>query len=170
MPRDTPENFKAATLLHVKAREYRGRFLNYIACIEHDMASLLTEYFCIDNSEVKEFFFERVACRLTLEEKRNILVDIVKVNHPTYFEEHRSFLNDIQQLQSFRNKLAHSILDVSDEALARPIDAGVGFVQWKKGEPITEQDFDDWCVRANMVLGVLKGIKTLLPYVERRDA
>ena len=93
---------------------------------------------------------------------------IVKEDYPSYWEEHASFLQDIQQLQAFRNRLAHSILDVSDDALARPIEAGVGFIQWKAGAPVTESEFEDWCVRANMALGTLKEIRMLLPFKERR--
>lgn len=168
MTTDTPENFRAAGRLHARAREFRGEFLNSVAVIEHDIAKLLTDYFCRDDSAKQELFFERIACRMSLEEKRSILVAIVKEDYPSYWEEHASFLNDIQQLQGFRNKLAHSVLDVSDEALSRPIEAGVGFIQWKAGAPVTQSEFDDWCVRANMVLGTLNEIRMLLPFKECR--
>ena len=105
---------------------------------------------------------------MSLEEKRSILVAIVKGDYPHFWEEHELFLQGIQQLQIFRNKLAHSILDVSDEALARPIEAGVGFIQWKAGIPVSQSQFDDWCVRANMVLGTLREIRMLLPFKERQ--
>ncbi len=167
MPRDSPENFRAARLLHERAREYRGRFLNRMAVIEHDIAEILTDYFCRDDPDKQHLFFERIACRLSLEEKRNVLTAIVKADYPSYWDDHASFLKDIQQLQVFRNKLAHSILDVSDEALARPPEAGVGFVQWKGGEPVTEHELDNWCARANMIAGTLKEIRMLLPFKER---
>lgn len=73
----------------------------------------------------------------------------------------------MQNIQEFRNKLAHSVVDVSDEALARPLDEGVGFVQWKKGTPITENEFQDWEVRTSMVNSKLSEIKRLLPYKEK---
>lgn len=168
MTTDTPENFLAARRLHARAREFRGEFLNSVAVIEHNIATLLTRYFCSDDPTKQELFFERIACRMSLEEKRSILVAIVKEDYPGYWEEHASFLQDIQQLQGFRNKLAHSVLDVSDEALARPIEAGVGFIQWKTGAPVTQSEFDDWCVRANVVLGTLEEIRMLLPFKERR--
>lgn len=168
MPRDTPENFRAAERLHARAREFRGRFLNSIAVIEHDAARLLTDYFCRDDAEKQHLFFERIACRMSLEEKRNLLMAIVKADYPSYWKEHAEFLQDIQQLQVFRNKLAHSIIDVSDEALSRPLESGVGFVQWKGGAPVTERELDDWCVRANMALGTLKELKMLLPFKEHR--
>ena len=164
------ENFVAAGRLHARAREYRGRFLNHIAVIERDIALLLTEYFCTSDLVKQELFFERVACKMSLEEKRTLLIEVVKREHPSYWNEHATFLKDLQELQAFRNKLAHSVLDVSDEALARPLEAGVGFLQWKNGTPIPESELNDWCVRANMVSSTLAGIKMLLPYRERTDA
>jgi hypothetical protein len=166
MTTDTPEYLRAAGRLHAQAREFRGRFLNSVAVIEHDIAKLLTDYFCRDDPAKQELFFERIACRMSLEEKRSMLVAIVKADYPSYWEEHSSFLRDIQLLQVFRNKLAHSVLDVSDEALARPIEAGVGFIQWKAGAPVTQFEFDGWCVRANIVLSTLKEIRVLLPFKE----
>lgn len=170
MPRDTPENFTAAQKLHALAREYRGRFLNSVAAIEHDIARLLTEYFCTSDPFKQELFFERIACRQSLEEKRNLLVDIVKNDYPHYWEENGQFLKDLQEIQTFRNRLAHSVLDVSDQALARPLEDGIGFVQWNKGTPITEREFNDWCVRANMVSSMLTEIKMLLPFREIQES
>jgi hypothetical protein len=157
----------AAERLHAKAREYRGRFLNLIAVIERNLALLLTEYFCTSDSAKQEFFFDRIACKMSLEEKRTLLMEIGKRDYPTLWQEHTELLKDLQELQTFRNKLAHSVLDVSPAALARPLDHGVGFVQWKKGTPITEEEMDKWCVRANMVNSTLATIKLLFPFKER---
>ena len=97
MPRDTPENFAAAQKLHALAREYRGRFLNSVAAIEHDIAQLLTEYFCTSDPFKQELFFERIACRQSLEEKRNLLIEIVKNDYPRYWQENAAeFLKDLQ--------------------------------------------------------------------------
>ncbi len=156
----------AAQRLHEKARYLRGRFLNSVAVIERDIAVILTQYFCTEDEEKQTLFFSRVAENLSLQKKKEILIEIVKNDYPRYWEEHKQFLHDLKNIQEFRNKLAHSILDVSDEALARPIEEGVGFVQWKKGEPITDDEFQDWEVRANMLSSTLSDIKRLLPFKE----
>jgi hypothetical protein len=161
---------RAAEQLHERARQFRGRFLNHVAVIERDIALLLTSYFCTDDPSKQAIFFNNIASAMSLNAKRSVLVEIVKKDYPRYWDEHSQFLLDLQRLQEFRNKLAHSVVDVSDTALARPLDLGVGFVQWKKGEPITENEFDDWVVRANMVLGTLDEIKMLLPFKERPHA
>jgi len=141
-------------------------FLNLLAVIERDIALLLTGYFCTEDPLKQELFFDRIACRMSLEQKRILLAEIVKEDYPRYWERNGKFLLDLQQLQELRNKLAHSIVDVSDQALKRPLEEGIGFVQWKGGTPITEQELDQWCARANMLLGTLAEIKSLLPFKE----
>ena len=157
----------AAEKLHEKARYLRGRFLNSVAVIESDIAAILTEYFCTIDGAKRELFYLKVAEKLSLQKKKEILIDIVKADYPRYWEENKEFLNSLQQIQEFRNKLAHSVLDVSDEALARPLEEGVGFVQWQKGSPITDEEFQDWEVKANVLLSTLSDIKQLLPFKEK---
>jgi hypothetical protein len=165
-----PDRYVAVKRIHERARQFRGRFLNHIASIERDLALLLTDYFCTDDRSKQKLFFERIACRMSLDEKRVALIEIVKSDYPNYWEENVQFLNDLTELQRFRNKLAHSVVDVSDAALARPIEQGVGFVDWKEGDPITDVEFDDWCARANMVATTLIEIRKLLPYKQRKDS
>ena len=156
--------------LHERARQFRGVFLNHVAVIERNIALLLTHYFCTEDPSKQAIFFNSIASAMSLNAKRSVLIEIVRKDYPRYWDEHSQFLLDLQRLQEFRNKLAHSVVDVSDAALARPLNLGVGFVQWKEGEPITEKEFDDWIVRANMVLGTLDEIKMLLPFKERPHA
>jgi len=157
----------AARKIHEKARYLRGCFLNSVAVIERDIALILTEYFCTEDEDKRNLFFNKVAGKFSLNAKKEILIDMVKKDYPRYWEEHKQFLTDLQRIQEFRNKLAHSVVDASDEALCRPIEEGVGFIQWKRGEPVTDKEFEEWEVRANMVGDVLTGIKRLLPYKEK---
>ena len=156
----------AAKALHEKARYLRGRFLNYVAVIERDIAVILTKYFCTEDEPKRELFFEKVAEKLSLQNKKEIFIEIVKNDYPGYWEENKEILKSLQIIQEFRNKLAHSVVDVSDEALLRPIEEGVGFVQWRKGQPITDQEFEDLEIKASMVSTTLKDIMQLLPFKE----
>ena len=161
------EKYKSARRIHEKARVLRGSFLNSVAAIERDIAIILTEYFCTTDECKRALFFRRVAEKLSLQKKKEILIHIVTDDYPRYWEEHKQFLKDLQNIQEFRNKLAHSVVDVSEKALARPIEEGIGFVQWADGEPVTDREFEDWEVRANMVYSTLLEIKRLLPYKEK---
>ena len=166
MNNDYDKNVTAARKIHAKARDFRGRFLNNVAVIERQIAVILTEYFCSVDEAKRELFFEKVAERISLQRKKEILIEIVKTDYPRYWEENKEILENLQVIQEFRNKLAHSVVDVSEEALARPIEEGVGFVQWKKGRPITEHEFQDLNVKANMVRSALNDIQHLLPFKE----
>jgi hypothetical protein len=167
MDDDYHKKVSAAQDLHEKARYLRGRFLNSVAVIERDIAIILTEYFCTVDENKRKLFFHKVAEKLSLQKKKDILIEIVKNDYPKYWEENQKFLKDMQYIQEFRNKLAHSVVDVTDEALSRPLEEGVGFVQWKKGIPVTDEEFNDWEVRANMLSSTLSDLKRLLPFKER---
>lgn len=167
MDEEYKKKVAAAKKIHEKARYLRGRFLNSVAAIERDIAVILTEYFCTEDECKRDLFFNKVAGKFSLNKKKEILIEIVKNDYPRYWEEHKRFVIDLQSIQEFRNKLAHSVVDVSDEALRRSIDKGVGFVQWKQGEPVTDEEFENWEVRANMVSSVLSDIKRLLPLKEK---
>jgi hypothetical protein len=157
----------AAKRLHERAIYLRGRFLNSVAVVERDIAKILTEYFCTVDETKRELFFEKVAEKLSLQRKREILIEIVKNDYPRYWEKNNKFLTDLQQIQEFRNKLAHSVLDVSDDALARPLKDGVSFVQWNKGVPIKDEEFQEWEVKVGMLSSTLLDIKKLLPFKEK---
>lgn len=160
------EKKKAAERLHEKARDMRGRFLNHAAVIERQLAVIITGYFCGDNEEKRELFFERVAERLSLQMKKEILIDIVSNDYPEFWEENKELVNQLSEVQAFRNKLAHSTVDVSDEALDRPLKEGISFLQWKGGQLVTDQEFDDLVVKANAILSVLEDVQNLLPFKE----
>ena len=152
--------------IHKRARYLRGRFLNSLAVIERNIALILTDYFCTDDGKKRELFFTKVAERLSLQKKKNILIDIVKKDYPEYWEKNKQFLLEIQKIQELRNKLAHSVIDISKEAIERPLNEGIGFIQWKEGSPITDNEFEEWEVKVNMLSSTLIDIKRLLPFKE----
>jgi len=163
------ERFKAARRIHERARYIRGRFLNSVAAIERDVAMILTEYFCTVDPAKRELFFRHVVTSpsFPLRAKKEVLIRIVRNDYPRYWDEHSDVLKALDDIMAFRNRLAHSIVDVSESALPRPFEAGVGFVDWNQGEPITDQQFQEWEVKANMIYSCLAEIKRLLPFKER---
>lgn len=160
------DKYQADKLIHEKARYYRGRFLNFVACIEHDIAHILTDYFCTSDSGKRKIFYDDIVTKafFSLNKKKDILMKIVQADYPFYWKDNQKVLSAFQEILEFRNKLAHSMVDVSEEALTRPIEEGVGFTDWENGRPITEEKFNDWEVKANMILSCLTDIKRLLPF------
>ena len=58
---------------------------------------------------------------------------------------------------------------MSEEALKRPIEEGIGFIEWEEGAPMTERQFNDWEVKANMVSSCLSEVKRLLPFIQKKQ-
>lgn len=163
------ERIRACKVIHERARYLRGAFLNSVAVIDRDISLILTDYFCTSEDEDKrKLFYTKVVNGpfFSLNSKIEILVNIVKTDYPNYWEENGQILRNLNEIIRFRNKLAHSVIDVSDTALARPPEEGIGFVEWMEGEPITDEEFNNWEVKANMVSSCLMDIKGLLPYKE----
>ena len=154
----------AAKKIHEKARYYRGRFLNSVAVIDHKASMIITKYFCKTNESIQELFFTKIVTAqfFSLRRKKDIAVEIVKILLPDYWERNKEHFKKLEEIIDFRNKLAHSIIDVSDEALRRPVSEGIGFIEWKNGEAITDRTFNDWEVKANMVFGCFSEIERLL--------
>jgi hypothetical protein len=169
MTRD--EHIKACKQIHERARYLRRTFLNSVAVIDRKISLILTDYFCTSDEDKKRLFFTKVvnAHFFSLNSKIEVLVSIVKNDYSNYWEENGEVLRNLTDIIRFRNKLSHSVVDVSDEALARPIEEGIGFIEWKGGLPITDNEFNDWEVKANMVSGCLGDIKRLLPYIENQN-
>lgn len=164
------EKVKAAQTIHEVARQYRGRFLNYVACIEHDLAHILADYFCPNSDARREVLYEEILTSgsFSLNHKKKVFLKIVKRDYPRYWDNNEQILSAFDQIQTFRNRLAHSKIDVSDIALMRPLNEGIGFTDWNDGKPITEQEFDDFCVKANMIGTCLIEIRRLLPFIEKK--
>jgi hypothetical protein len=158
---------RSASLIHEKARQFRGRFLNSMAVIDYELSAILTEYFCRNDDEKRELFSTDIVGRMTFGAKRALITEIVKKDYPRFWDENQSLIKDLEQFQTLRNKLAHSIVDVSESALARPLVDGIGFVQWKNSQPITEQEFDDWDARAATSYGILRDMKQMLQFKEK---
>jgi hypothetical protein len=157
-----PAKVQAAKAIHERARQFRGRFLNSIAVIDHEICQFLTEYFCQNDDKKRELFFTDIAARMTSESRRVLLTNIVKQDYPETWGEYKSLIQDLKLYQEFRNKLSHSMIDVSDAALARPLKDGIGFIQWKDAQPITEEEFNDWDARAATSYGILSDLKRML--------
>src|SRR5262245_32793458 len=163
---------EAVERIHEQARYVRGRFLNFVAVIERDIALLLTDYFCTSDPTKREIFFKHVVTSpsFTLRAKKEVLFRILRTDYPQFWAENSDTLKRLDEIMTFRNRLAHSVVDVSDAALGRPLEKGVGFVDCNSGEPITDGQFQEWESAAAMIGSCLLDIGQLLPFKERAPA
>ncbi len=163
------EKVKAAQEIHEKAKQFRGHFINSVAVIEQEIALILTEYYSRTDvpEEYKKVLRDARKCKFQkLDKNTNALLKIIKNYYLNYWDRYCCILEDIDKIRVFRNKIAHSPVDISEDALNRPIQEGVGFIEWNKGKPLSEADFQDWNARTNMIVGTLRDIKRVLPFKE----
>lgn len=154
--------------IHERARYMRGRFLNHVAVIERDIALILTDYFCTSCASKRQIFFDNIVTKgfFGLRSKRDVLYRILKQHYPRYWEDNQKQLKAFDEIADFRNRLAHCVVDVSEEALSRPIEEGVAFIDRLDSDPITEDRFNSLEVMTNMLSSCLSDIRRLLPFKE----
>lgn len=84
---------RASENVHERARYLRGRFLNTVAVIEHNICTILTEFFCTEDEEKRALFFSEIAGRMSLNAKKDLLVKIVYIQDRVYIGDRPRFLN-----------------------------------------------------------------------------
>jgi len=151
--------------IHEKANFYRGLFLNRVAVIDSTISTMLANYFCPTDKRKWQLLRSK-ALSNSIQRKKELLFEIVQKDYPDYWNDHKEHLEPLTEIIKFRNQLAHSMLDTSEDALKRPLAEGVGFLDWNNGSPVTDLYFDEFVVKTTMVLSCLSDITTLLPYIE----
>ena len=153
--------------LHEAARQLRGRFLNSVAVIDVKIGEFLASYFCNDEKRRALFMSEITTNQsFALRTKVNLLKKIVKSEFDFYLEEYPEIFNELEKIRKFRNELAHATIDVSDKALERGPEIGIGFVFYKNGKKhvkvISPKQAEDYHVRTNMLLSNLTNLLRLI--------
>ena len=164
---DLEQRYKAAKKIHALAREYRGSLLNSAACIEAELSDLIGEYFCPDPDRRARLDAHVIQTGMfTLDRKLQILKTIVREDYPRRWAEDAEIWQRFARVTKLRNGLAHSRVDTSAEALARPLTEGIGFEKYENGKPITAGRFNEFEVDACMILSYLREMHVLIPYKE----
>ena len=152
--------------IHEKANSMRGRFLNHVAVIDITITALLAVYFCPVDERKRHLLRYRVLSN-SIQKKKSVLLEIIKIDYPNYWIENKAHLEALTEIIEFRNCLAHSALDLSEIALVRPLNDGIGFLNWKNGSPVVDAEFNEFLVKANMFSGCLADIERLLPFIQK---
>jgi len=155
-----------AKRMHAYARDWRGRVLNTAAVIERDIALIIAHYFCTD--EKKLFFFSEVATShfFSFRSKIMILKKILKKDYQFFLENCPNLLGNLEKVKNYRNVIAHSTLDVTDDALKRKPEKGIGFIRYQDGSRsvnvLSEIDFNEWNGVMGNVSSDLSTLKMIL--------
>jgi hypothetical protein len=105
--------FLSNRTLHTESARYRGRVVEMSIYLELVLANILSQYFAKD--EMKELLNSMVFDRMDLQRKFNNFKNIVKTQHKDIWKIEQSSLKKIDKLITFRNNIAHSVLNSSPE-------------------------------------------------------
>jgi hypothetical protein len=106
-----------AKLNHLKdVALFRGFYINEIIKLEKLIDLFVAQFFC-KNDEIAEDLLGMLLGteRISLNNKKNILFDIINKHFPELLIEFPDLKTDIQELITIRNVLAHQMLDTSGE-------------------------------------------------------
>ena len=113
--KDRLDRYIANTTLHTESSRYRGRVVEMSIYLELILANVLSQYFAKDDK--KELLNSMVFDRMDLQRKLNIFKKIVKTQHLELWKSEQTNLKKIDNLITFRNNIAHSVLNSSPEYL-----------------------------------------------------
>jgi len=115
------------------SKEIRGRFLDQAIPIEMLIDDIISWHFCPEETR-RSLFFSLMAPELTFSTKIKILKAILELRYPDLLKEHPKLIGEIKKIKKLRNKLAHSMLDSSEEFLEKRYDDRIRLIFYKKGE------------------------------------
>jgi len=126
--RDRLKHFLAHSTLHTESARYRGRVIEVSIYLELTLAQILSNYFA--KKDKIELLNSIVFDRMDLQRKLNTLKSILKLEHASIWKKELQNIKKIDTLISFRNNLAHSVLNSSPEYLKK-ISEKVGLLSSK---------------------------------------
>ena len=103
------QHYLSNMILHAEAAQYRGKVMEMSIILEVKMAKVLSSYF--GAKEKVDALNSMIFDRMDLQKKVNVFKTILKVKHPQVWERERTLVKKIDKLISFRNNLAHSMLN-----------------------------------------------------------
>lgn len=128
--------------------EIRGSYLNQSIHIEGLIGDIISRYFCIEEKRRKLLFSIVITeSNLSFHKKVEILKKIIELQYPDMKVAYPTLIDTLEQkIIPFRNRLAHSMLDNSEDFLAKNYPDRIRLTFYKQGlaksQDITTSDIE----------------------------
>lgn len=115
--------------------EIRAPFLEQAIAIDRLVADIISQHFC-PNEEKRNLFFSLITngTTITFSASINMLKTLLKVCYPDLDDKHSELIRELEKIRDFRNRIAHSMLDTSDEYLEKGYTDRIRLVFHRDGE------------------------------------
>jgi hypothetical protein len=164
IPEDSPEGVVLGKV-HTLATRIRGDFMGQAIAIDILIADILANYFT-PNNERRMLLQSEVFSTSTFGKNINVLKAVVKHSFASFNKSNPEVLSDLDELRMFRNKLAHALLDLSDEWMAQGHTDRIRLLSFNKGKPvhsiITIEDSNKALGKASVILFGLVNLQKMV--------
>jgi hypothetical protein len=158
------EEGKKLGALHDKDNLLRGRYLIQAIVIEGIIGDIIALSLC-PNVDSRSLFTSLILNyrEFTFEGKCQILKRLMELKYPTIVNKHKDIFGQINKVKEFRNKLAHCMLDTSDDFLAKNYTDRIQLRYYDKGQmqtkEITDTDMSEKLSSCTKLVIELDGIR-----------
>jgi hypothetical protein len=97
----------------------RGAYLAHVISIEGLVKDIILYHFCPDEDKRKQFISLILNGRDYTPSGTEILEKVLDIHYHDLTQRYPKLIKDLNKIRQFRNSLAHSMLDTSDEFLAK---------------------------------------------------
>ena len=159
------EKFERLEKLHKLSQSIRGAFLDQAIAVEMLCSDIIAQHFCPE-VEKRYMFFSLVLSggSLSFSSKTRIFRSIMKMCYPDLLEKFPELKVSLEKIRKFRNRIAHSMLDSSEEFLDRGYEDRIRVEFYKEGkmrkQVISKSDARKRLAECSKVVVVLTKIQT----------
>lgn len=159
---ENSELVKQADVEYKLATRIRAPFLEQAIVIDRLIADIISQHFCPDE-EKRTLFFSLITNGITLSfhASINVFEKLLKLCYPDLYEKH--LFKKLDTIRNFRNRIAHSMLDTSEEFLAKGYTDRIRLVVHMDGkqkhQTITNKDINERLGKCTEVILALVNIQ-----------
>ena len=118
-----------------QAKNVRGLFLEQAIFIENLIGDIIAGHFCPEENRRRLLFSLIINDRnFTFSSKIKILKQLLKLRYPELGEKYPEVIKELKKVMEFRNKVAHRMLDSSEQFLAKKLTDRIQLVYFKDGQ------------------------------------
>jgi len=136
--------------LYKRDVKYRGRVLTLSITIEHILSEIISHHFC-SNEYQRNLMFSLILTESGLMFKKKILIfkKLMELQYSDLLKKYPELVDSLEDVRDFRNKLAHFMLDTSEETIRKNAKEQINLIYHKNGRkhPITiskDKFFKKW--------------------------
>jgi hypothetical protein len=121
--------------VNILAKEIRGPFLEHAIVIERLIEDIISWHFCPDE-ERRLLLFSLVISEpdFTFSSKIEIIDKILKLHYPDLAKKYPKLVAELTKVRKFRNRIAHAMLDTSDDFLAGNFTDRIQLIYFEDGQ------------------------------------